>query len=115
MILLKVILLQAAVGAVIVFVLLEVLKRELVHAAVQALEEVTPRSDVTQVTVVSASVFSAADELSLTAKLHRTFPAAGISMAVNRDIHGGLVIKAGDLLLDFSLLTRIKKMFGRDA
>ncbi len=113
MILLKIFMLQLVAVAVILFVLWKMLRRELVEAALQALEAAAPRSDVAEVSAVSAAALSSVDEARLMALLKQKFPSAAIGLAVNAQIRSGLVIKAGELLLDYSFLTRMKSLFGQ--
>ena len=114
MILVKIIFLQIIVAIVILFVLWEMFKRELVKAALQAIEEGEPQGSIMDVSVVTAAALSPVDDSRLRAGLHKKFPSACVDVRVNADIRGGLVIKAGDLLMDHSLLTRIKHLFGQE-
>lgn len=111
MILYKILFLQLAAAAVIVFVLLELFKHELVRAALEALEQAEFQEELGEVSVVAGTILSPDDEFRLRALLRKRFPSAEVCLAVNREIRGGLVIQAGALLLDYSFLTRIKNLF----
>ncbi|MBF0386523.1 MAG: F0F1 ATP synthase subunit delta [Candidatus Omnitrophica bacterium] len=113
MILVKLLLAQGVLAAIILAILWLMLKRELVRAAWQALEQAPPRKEVRVVSVITCVELSAADELKLRALLQRSFPCAAVAIACNRELRGGMVIQADDTIMDYSLLTRIKHIFGK--
>ena len=113
MIVLVIVLIQLVAATVILTVLWGLLKRELVQAALAFLEQSAVRTEIVEVAVVTAGGFSFETESRLRALLAAKFPSATVNLVVNNDIRGGLVIQAGDLLLDYSLLTRIKHLLGQ--
>ena len=113
MVLIMIVLAQVFVAAVIVVVLWALLKRELLTAALQALLQASPQGDIEEVSVVTAALLSSADEQKLRVVLEGRFAAASVNFIVNPEIRGGLLIQAGDLVLDYCLLTRIKHFFGQ--
>ena len=113
MILVKILVLQLIVTCVILFVLLEVFRRELILAAFDALEQLESSDSPAEALVVSAVALRAVDERRLKELLGRKFPLAEVNMAVNPGIYGGLVIKTGNRIMDHSLLSRIKLLWSR--
>jgi F0F1-type ATP synthase delta subunit len=45
--------------------------------------------------------------------IQKSFPGAAVNIIINSDIKGGMVIKADSFIIDQSLLTRIKYLFGQ--
>ncbi|MBF0593828.1 MAG: F0F1 ATP synthase subunit delta [Candidatus Omnitrophica bacterium] len=113
MILLKIVFLQIILAAGVLFVLWEILKRELVQEGLRAIEQSEVRFDIADVSVITAWQLSSVEENRMRAAVQRQFPSAEVVFVVNVDIMGGLVVKAGDLILDHSLLTRMKHLFGQ--
>ncbi len=115
MILGQIIFLQVFVALLIIFGLWELLKRELIQAALQDLEHLDSRDEVMSVDVVISTGLSPSDEQRLYRGLKKKFPAAKIALTLNKGIRGGMVIYTEGLLIDQSCLTRVKHLFGKAA
>jgi hypothetical protein len=111
MILVQIVVFQIIGAGIVVWVLWGLLKNDLWRWALSEAEAIDPVAGVAGVTVISARQPSPGDEARLQACLRAKFPGAVVTRIVNKEIKGGLVIKAGVLLLDYSLLTRIKHLF----
>lgn len=112
MILLKIFLLQIIVISIILFVLWELLKLELFRGALRELEQGQRRLDVAEVVAVTAGPLSLEDESRLRQAIDASFPGADVICSVNADIQGGIVLKADGWVMDYSVMTRIKYIFG---
>jgi F0F1-type ATP synthase delta subunit len=112
MVLLQIFLLQIVTCLVIIFVLGALLKRELIKSALQAIEQIEPRHGILEVTVVTAVALNSSDDVRLRSAIAEKFHPETVNISLDAALKGGMVIKAGGLLLDYSLLTRIKHLFG---
>ena len=111
--LIQVICLQLVIAAVILFVLWSRLQSELMAEALRFLEQGSPDAAVQEVMVIVASTLSPREESRLKHVVQKAFPAAALTLAVEPALRAGCVIKAGGLLCDMSLLTRMKHLWGQ--
>jgi F0F1-type ATP synthase delta subunit len=105
----KILVLQAAVAALVLFLLKKFLDRELFIGALEKIAAfpADQGADLDEVVVVSARKLSGDDEFRLRAILKGRFPGAVITVGENRSLWGGVVVRAGRHIFDFSLGTRI--------
>lgn len=112
--LLKVFLFQAVVIAIIVFILKALLDKQLVESAVHKFETVNPSSfepDLAQVIVITANgALNEQLKVRLDESLSKKFNRS-INVVIQKDkrIKGGIIIKSQKLLIDNSLLSRLKE------
>ena len=109
----RIVFLQAAVAALVVFMLKRFLDRELFVAAIERLSQVSAlqASEVPEVVVVAARKFSGDEEFRLRMIIKEKFPQAEIIIGEDRSLRGGLLIRAGTDVLDFTLLTKLRHLF----
>lgn len=105
-------LLQMAVIAVIVMVLWRFLEKELLAEALRTLNTRTAGKNVKEIVIVSARDLASPDKNRLQQLLARLFPEAATTLAVDRALKAGLIIKVGNDVLDYCLLTRLKHLWG---
>ena len=109
----KLLIVQAVVFALIAFVLWELLKKELLNEALRVISGKMPDPALGEVVVVSAAAFSSVNEARFRDVIAVRFPNAAVLFATDRALKAGLVIKAGDEIIDMSFLTRVKHLFGQ--
>ncbi len=108
----KILLLQAAALVLALFLLKKILDRELFICVLEKIADfpADQGADLDEVVVVSAGGLSVDDESRLRAVLKGRFPRAAIMVGRNRSLWGGVVVRAGQHIFDFSLGTRIRQL-----
>lgn len=110
-IIMKILILQAAVAVLVLFVLKKFLERELLTCALEHLVRFSPAGEeVDEVVIVTAQKLSADDEFRLRSILKEKFPRGRIVTGEDCALWGGLVVRAGTHVFDFSLWTRIRQL-----
>ena len=109
--LLMVLLGQCVLAVVVIFVLMKLLHKELMQAALEKFESCKVSSDVKEISIYSASEISAEFKNHLELIRQRKFNQANLNFLLNADLKGGIVIAMGDLLLDFSLSSRLQNFW----
>lgn len=114
MILLKMFLLQAIVAVVVLVVLWFLLEKELVLLAIERLSAVDPGEDrdEREATVLAARKIPRDLEVRLRAAIKEKFPMAGVTIVISREIVGGVVIQVGKVLVDSSLMSKVRSIWG---
>jgi len=112
-ILLKVVLFQCVIAAVVVFIMKKALNRELFLAALERLYVAAGENcdDACVIEVVSCASCSAADEARVRALIKERGPSASVIFRVDPSLWGGVIIRMADKVIDCSLSTRIKQFF----
>jgi len=87
------------------------LNKELIKAAFEKLESCKIPSDIKEISVFSASTISDEFISHLESIRQRRFNQANVNFLQNAELKGGIVIAAGDLLLDFSLASRLQQFW----
>ncbi|MBF0123138.1 MAG: F0F1 ATP synthase subunit delta [Candidatus Omnitrophica bacterium] len=114
MILFKIFLLQVMIAVVVFVVLWIILEKELVLLAIERLVHLDPNetSEQREVTILMARAISVKLEKRLLAVVKDKFPEAEVTVIINKDILGGVVVQAGKILIDSSLVNKFKRMWG---
>jgi len=102
---------QCVLVGIVIFVLKRLLDKELVQAALEGFESCKAPSDIKEIDVFSASRIS--DELKshLESVRQCRFVQANLNFKENADLRGGLIIALGDIVLDFSLASRLENFW----
>ena len=105
-------LLQAMVAVVVLVVLWSLLEKELVLLAIERLIHLDPGEarDEREVTILAAKAIPFKLENRLRAVVKDRFPKAQITVIINKEILGGVVVQAGKILIDSSLANKLKRM-----
>ncbi len=113
-IVLKVILLQVVMAALVLFLMKKLLERELLGVALEQIAGAPLEHGVivNEVVVVAAGRFSGDDEFRLRGVIRDRFPQARVLIGRDASLGGGLIIRMGDHVLDHSLWTRLKQLMG---
>lgn len=110
----KMVFLQAAAAVLVVFLLKKYLERELFMGALEKIARMKdPAIPVEDVVVVCAAKLSGDDEFRLRSLLKDRFPLAEVTLGENAALGGGVVVRAGEEVLDFSLAAKLKLLFNR--
>lgn len=114
MILFKMFLLQAMIAIVVLVVLWLLLEKELVTLAIEQLMQLDPGEarDEREVTILAAKKIPVDFENRLRAVIKDKFPQAQVIVIINKEILGGVVVQAGKVLIDSSLVNKLKRMWG---
>jgi F0F1-type ATP synthase delta subunit len=107
-ILLMVFLGQCVFAVAVIFVLKKLLDRELIRAALEKFEACKTPPDIKEITVLSAAGIGEEFKGHLESIRQRKMPQANLNFRENAALKGGIVIAMGDILLDFSLLSRLE-------
>ncbi len=99
---------QCVFAGVVVFVLKGALDRELIRAALEEFESKKISSDITEITVRSASGIGEEFKNHLESIRQRKCAQATFNFQEDARLKGGIIITLGDNLLDFSLLSRLQ-------
>jgi F0F1-type ATP synthase delta subunit len=103
--------LQCLFAAGVVLVLKKHLDRELIEAALEKLEACRISQEVKEIVVRSAGGVSDDIKAHLESIRQRKFNQVHLNIQEDRTLKGGMVIAAGDLLLDFSLASRLQHLW----
>jgi len=109
--LLLVILGQCVFVVVVVLVLKKLLDKELMRAALEKFEASRVPAEIKEITVFTAGNISDEFKSHLESIRKRKMPQANLIFLENAELKGGVVIAAGDLLLDFSLSSRLQNFW----
>ena len=99
---------QCVFAVIVIVVLKKFLDRELMMAAIEKFESCKISPDIKEIAVHSASSISDEFKSHLESIRQRKMPQANLNFQENADLRGGVVITMGDLLLDFSLSSRLQ-------
>ncbi|MBF0571346.1 MAG: F0F1 ATP synthase subunit delta [Candidatus Omnitrophica bacterium] len=102
---------QCVFAVIVIFVLKKLLDKELMSVALEKFESCKISSDIKEINVYSASAISNEVKNHFESVRQRKMPQANLNFRENADLKGGLVIVAGDLLLDFSLFSRLQNFW----
>jgi F0F1-type ATP synthase delta subunit len=102
---------QCVFVAVVVFVLKRLLDKELMMAALEKFESCKVSSDIKEITVLSASRINDEFRHRLESIRKRKFAGAKLDFRENLELKGGIVIAMGDVLLDFSVQSRLQNFW----
>jgi F0F1-type ATP synthase delta subunit len=102
---------QCVFATIVVFVLKGFLDKELVRAALENFESCKTSSDIKEIAVRSASSISDEFKGQFESIRRRKFAQAHLDFQEDSALKGGIVIAVGDLLLDFSLTSRLKNFW----
>jgi F0F1-type ATP synthase delta subunit len=106
-IVLMVIFVQLIFAAVVFFILKKLLDRELLGAALEKFESCESSPAIKEITVYSASRISDESRGRFESIRQRKFSGANLNFMENAGLKGGLVISMENVLLDFSLYSRL--------
>ena len=92
----------------VIFVLKRLLDKELMKAALEKFESCKTSPDINEIVVRSASSINDEFKDHLESIRKRKFAQANLNFQEDAELKGGVVIAIGDLLLDFSLASRLQ-------
>lgn len=101
---------QIIVAGIVIAVLNNKLKKELIEAALENLQANLPSATHAQVRVISAAELDAPIKARIENMMKRKAPNASVLFETDLVLKSGLVIHVGDMVLDFSLSERLKKL-----
>ena len=104
-------LVQCVFAVVVILVLKKFLDKELMMAALEKFESCKASSDIQEIIVHSASQVNDEFKRQLESIRKRKFVQAKLNFQENAVLKGGVVITLGDVLLDFSLSSRLKNFW----
>jgi F0F1-type ATP synthase delta subunit len=109
----KILVLQVAVAVLVVFLLKKLLDRELFLCLLEKLSHLSTDQGVNtdEVIVVAAKKLSGDDEFRLRTIIKEKFPRAEVVVAEDRALRGGVLVRAGEQIFDFTLLTKSRQLF----
>ncbi len=112
-VIMKILVLQVLAALLVLFVLKKLCDRELFACALEKFSHLKKdeNSAVHEVVVVAAEKLSGADEARLRALIHEKLDIAEIIIGEDGSLWGGIVIRSGGDVLDFSLQTKIRQIF----
>jgi len=99
---------QCVFAVMVIFVLKRFLDKELLHAALEKFESCPASAEIKEIAVYSASGLSDEFKSQLESVRKRKMPQASLSFKENADLKGGVAIAMGEILLDFSLTSRLQ-------
>lgn len=102
---------QCVFAGVVIFVLKKLLDKELMRAALEKFESCKTSSDIKEIAVRSASNVNDEFKSHLESIRQRKFTEAHLNFQEDPTLKGGVVIAVGDLLLDFSLSSRLQNFW----
>jgi len=102
---------QCVFAVAVIFVLKRLLDKELMDAAFEKFESCKTSSDIKEIDVYSASRVNDEFKAHLESIRKRKMPEANLNFQENAGLKGGIVIKVGELLLDFSLSSRLQNFW----
>ena len=94
-----------------IFVLKKLLDKELMNSALEKFESCKASSDIKEIIVRSSSTINDEFKSRLESIRKRKFIQAKLDFQFDASLKGGLVIVLGDLLLDFSLSSRLQNFW----
>ena len=111
-VIMKILFLQASVAAFSLLLLKKLLDRELFVCALEKIAAVRgdQSENVDDVIVVVVKKLPGNDEVRLRAIIKEKFPKADVSIGEDRALWGGLEVRAGAEILDFSLWTKLRQL-----
>jgi len=112
-VIIKILLLQVAVAALVLFLLKKLLDRELFLCALEKLMQASADQGaaVDEAIIVTANKLSGDEEFRLRTVIKARFPRAEVTIGQDRALWGGILIRAGAQVFDFSLWTKIRQLF----
>jgi F0F1-type ATP synthase delta subunit len=102
---------QCVFALIVIFVLRKLLDRELMMVALESFESCKVSLDIKEIAVCSASSISEEFKNRLESIKKRKMPQANLNFQEDNALKGGVVIRMGDLLLDFSLSHRLQQFW----
>jgi len=111
----KIVVLQTVVAVFVLFLLKKLLSRELFLCALEQIAHVPADqgAGIDEVVVVAAGRISGDEEFRLRTVIKERFPQADIIVGEDHALGGGLLVRAGGHVFDFSLWTKIRQLFKR--
>lgn len=102
---------QCVIAAIVIIVLKKLLDRELMNAALEKFESCKASADIKEITVLSSSRIKDEVQGRLESIRKRKFVQAKLIYRVEPQVKGGIVIALEDILLDFSLSSRLQNFW----
>jgi len=99
---------QCVFAGIVILVLKKSLEKELIKAALEEFESCKISSEIKEIAVYSAAGINDEFKIHFEAIRKRKFSQANFNFKENAALKGGVVIAIGDLLLDFSLTSRLE-------
>lgn len=111
-VLMKIVFLQVAVAVFIIFVLKKLLERELFMSMLEKVAHLPTLQGecVDDIVVVAGGKLTGDEEFRLRMTMKEKFPQADVTVGEDRSLWGGVVLRAGDHVFDFSLRTKIGQL-----
>ncbi len=106
-----IIVLQLIIAAIVVFVLKNILNRELEKIAIEKLMSLKLNENVKEVHIYYFQSLSLDVEGEFKALIQNKFVNSKINFEQLQDLKGGLIIKVGEEVLDFSLSSRLENLW----
>ena len=103
--------LQLIIAAIVIFVLKNLLDRELEKAAIEKLMSLKADSTIKTVNIYYAHSMPSKIEKELIHLTKNKFSDSKVVFEQNKILKGGLVIKAADVVLDYSLSSRLDHLW----
>ncbi len=110
-ILIMIIILQLTIALVVIFVLKHFLDRELEKAAIEKLMSLKANADLKVVNIYHAKPLTLNIEGEFRALVKNKFSGSEIIFEQISNLKGGLIIKAADEVLDFSVSSRLENLW----
>ena len=102
---------QCVFALIVVFVLKKMLDKELMRAALEKFESCKASLEIKEIDIYLATAMNEEFMSHLEVIRKNKFAQARVNVQRNPDLKGGIVIKLGDLLLDFSLASRLQNFW----
>ena len=110
-ILLIIFFIQCVIAVVAIFILKKLLDKELMEAALEKLESCKASEEVKEISVHSATEINPEYKSRIQSVCKRKFAQARLDILLDPLLKGGVVIKAGEYSLDFSLSNRLQNFW----
>jgi F0F1-type ATP synthase delta subunit len=113
-IILKIVILQVVIGALVLLLMKKLLDRELFAAALEQVSVLPLEHGVAldEIVVVAGCRLSEVDRARLKGVVERRYPQARLVVGEDLSLGGGLIIRVGVHVFDHSFWTRIKQLAG---
>jgi F0F1-type ATP synthase delta subunit len=102
---------QLVFAVAVIFVLKRILDKELMKAALEKFESSKLSPDIKEITVFSASSLNEEFKGRFESIRKRRFVQTQLIFKENSELKGGVVIAIGELLLDFSIRSRLQNFW----
>lgn len=101
---------QVVVAGIVIFVLTAKLKKELIEAATENLNNNLSANVSGDIVVISADPLEGEMRARIESIVKRKAPTAALRFDVDKSLKSGVIIHIGQIILDFSLANRLKKL-----